>query len=647
MVNTFINVARVELLKGAQGGLYGRNATGGVLNVITQQPSTDGISGSGLVSYGEKNTFRAASFFNLPLNENIAVSLSAERSSHDGYVRNLATRNPYSAANFPTGAFLPTGPGRSFVFNTPQQTAAAFNSYIDPRPMNDLDLWAVNAKLLMKLGDDLRITFAGDYVKKNDNQGNAAYQLAPAVPQATLTGLFNAFGINFMETPGFFRASNGKYTAVQSLPTSSYVKDYGVSTTAVLSLPIADITSITAYRRHIPKQVNELSNLNVPLFRTNPPRSAWFFYQELRGVSTGNGPFHLLGGATYLRNHFEQSLLVDVIPPLILGDLTRSVLKLDNWSVYAQASYDLTSALSLTVSGRYIHEKNNTRFTAPVAVETRTTEKKFLPSATLSYQLEDGGNIYARWARGFKGGGINPAFPPTFFPTSRGSAFKGEQVDTYEVGYRASLFDRHVQLTAAAFYNGYKNLQVVTTGNLAHPEIIFAIVNAGSARTYGAEGSLTWKMSDPITVGLATGYLNAKYKKFSNLNDPVLLSFDRSGGQMILSPKFQLSLTGSLDQPINRQFRLVGNVLAAHLSKTIFVDSPLPGIAPNAEQPAYWLVNMRAGVRTSDDRYGLAIVVNNLFNKFYTTFGNAAAATGTTEFIGNPRIISAELTFKF
>ena len=136
----------------------------------------------------EKKTFRGAAYFNLPLSDNIALSVSGERQYHGAYTKNLAQLNPYSAANFPgtpaTGGltFLPTGPGGAFAPNTPAQTAAFFNSRSAVPKLDDKDLWSINAKLLVKLGDNFKITIAGDYARKSDREGLQTWNETPAIP---------------------------------------------------------------------------------------------------------------------------------------------------------------------------------------------------------------------------------------------------------------------------------------------------------------------------------------------------------------------------------------------------------------------------------------------------------------------------------
>ena len=118
------------------------------------------------------------------------------------------------------------------------------------------------------------------------------------------------------------------------------------------------------------------------------------------------------------------------------------------------------------------------------------------------------------------------------------------------------------------------------------------------------------------------------------------------------APEWQLSLTADLDQPISDKLRLVSNVLVSHVSKVLFQRAPVPDaslgevLVPDAIGPAYWLVNARIGVKTTDDKYGIALVADNLFDQAYYTFGQSAV-TGVLAGWGTPRIIRGEVTIKF
>jgi iron complex outermembrane receptor protein len=642
MVQNFVNVERVEVLKGAQGGLYGRNATGGVINIITRQPSTDAYHADLRASYGTKSTFQAGAFVNMPINDKMALAISAERDTHDPYADNLATPNHYTAANFPTGSFL----------GSPAATAAFFNSGAHPQKgYNNQDFWAVDSKLLVQPVDNFKVTIAGDWARKNDSGGNQIFNSTPEFAQNVfLPSFFKSFGLNFAPTPGWLQGSNGPFTMEKGFAAFTKLQDYGGSITAVYSLPNVDLSSITAYRAQQTNFFEELAPAPVPIQEVLVRNRKAMVYQEFRAVSTGPGPWHFLAGATYLTTIFKGLTDLAIIPPFPATSdlvLARSKDHVKNWSIYGQAGYDFTDHINLTVSGRYVEETNNAIFQLPTAT-TSSKETKFLPSATLSYKLDGGGNVYARYARGFKAGGVNPVANPTSFhgdPT--GSIFGPEVVDTYEIGYRAPLFSHSVQVTTAVFYNDYTGLQTPAHATPEHPEIILAIVNAGSARTYGADGGVTWRVNRPLTLGANVAYLDAKYKTFA-FSSPVLEAFDLSGKTMLNSPKWQMSFTGDLDQPINDQFRFVANAVVSHLSSVIYQPSAVPALFPDAIGDGYWLMNLRLGVRTADDKYGVALFANNLFNRGYVTYGSSSAATGGNVLTwGNPRIIGGEVTAKF
>jgi outer membrane receptor protein involved in Fe transport len=125
----------------------------------------------------------------------------------------------------------------------------------------------------------------------------------------------------------------------------------------------------------------------------------------------------------------------------------------------------------------------------------------------------------------------------------------------------------------------------------------------------------------------------------------VLVPFDLSGKTMLNSPKWQLAFTGDLDQPINDRFRLVANTVISHLSSVIYQPSAAPGIFPDAGGEGYWLMNLRVGLRTTNDKYGFSMFANNLFNRGYVTYGSSSDGNILTW--GNPRIVGAEVTAKF
>jgi iron complex outermembrane receptor protein len=651
MVNNFVNVDRIEVLKGAQGGLYGRNATGGVVNIITRQPGPTAEVDARL-DYGTLNTLEAALYANVPINDSIAWNVSFQRDSHDYYVSNNLHRDPLTAAMFPDGGGPVLG---TLGVVTPAQTAAFFNSAINPQSgYGNGNFWAGDSKIRLQIAPDFKVTLDADWSQKQDSEGDQWFLKTPAYSQGYDAAVLGAFGIVTDFPPGFYKQVTSNFSTYNSTGAADWLTDYGFSIKPEWSLPGVDITNISSFRQ---QQTFYEENYAHPITVDVPivNNSKWYLYEELRAISTDSGPFHFLGGATYLRDHVLGKTTNLLFPPLytvpipaVAGAVDTYVQSADlvnNWSVYGQVGYDITDKLNLTASLRFIHETNTTVFTNPVIEQASIDAKKFLPSATLSYSLDGGGNVYVRYAKGFKAGGVNPIVPPTLFPSNFGKVFGGEEVNTYETGYKNELLDHRLQVTSAVFYNDYKGLQYETNGNAQNPALIEAIINAGSAETYGAEGSLEYRIVRPLTLGLNAAYLEARYNNFANADGAVLNTFNFSGDRMINAPRWQLGFTGSLDQPISGNLRLTGTWLTSYTSDTITQYSTFAGL-PNAAIPQFWLTNIRIGVKTADDRYQFSLYANNAFDRPYYTFASISGL-GVNAVWGNPRILGGEVQVKF
>jgi iron complex outermembrane receptor protein len=620
LIDDLVNIDRVEVLKGAQGGLYGRNATGGVVNVITKQPG-DKAEGQVRFSYGTKKTFKASAYLNLPLNENVAWNVSATRNSHGAYVKNIALKNPYPS----NVTFL----------------GLNANSLSNPHKLENQDFWAIDTKLRFR-GENFKVTLAADWSKKDDASGVGWHSKDVAGNYQAYIGLLGAFGLGANALPQSLFRPQGKFKGTQAIEAFAPIEDYGASVKAELTLGGADITSVTAFRWNHSQFRGDIGALPVPAagFQTNFKRRN--FYQEVRAVSNTNGQLHWLAGATFYQDH-----IANFIRGVVLGipfAPTTSTQKSRDWSIYGQAGYDITDRLTLTGSLRYVEDRKVVNFPAESGLPAATAvakSHKLIPAATLSYKV-NGGTVYARYAKGFKTGGVNPIVNPVLIGNGLpGSVFKPEEVDTYELGYRANLFDRKIQLTTAVFYNKYSNLQI-SAASFA-PGVSQAVINAGKSRSYGAEASVTWRVSKALTLNGNIGYLNAKLTKFSFPGNNIVAPFNFSGNRNPLAPEWQGSAGFNLDQPLNDRIRLLWSGIAAYTSRVYYTSENVNEVA----QEGYWLVNTRIGVATTDDHLGAYLFVNNLFNKQYSTAG-AGNSTGFTYVqLGTPRIIGGTVEFRF
>lgn len=632
-----VDVERVEILKGAQGGLYGRNATGGVVNIITRQPSLEAPAGEFRLSYGEEDSFRGSAYLNVPLGDMVAWSLSLDQSSHDPYVTNNAAQVPYSAANFPSGSFL----------GTPQQTADFFNAGQNPSEIYDRDFTSARTKLLFQPTDTFALTLAANWSEKDDTASSQFVSSTPEFNQAALVGLINDFGVEVDLPPGFIPDNtDNDWTTAVGPEQIGYIEDTSYSATAIWNGPGFDLTSITAYRELENETRGDSATSAVVFVPFDITGEREYLYQEFRLTSTGSGPWSYLGGVTYLDNELRGRSDVYFLSYDVLFGVTEYDQEIENWSAYGEVGYDLSDRLNLTVSGRFMSEDNEVEFTQPVESGTQSDESKFVPSATLSYEVGES-LYYARWAQGFKTGGVNILVAPAFYPDpSDGSIFDPETVDTYEAGFKTTLLDGSVQATGAIFYNEYSDLQVDVRARPEYPAITSAIINADSAETWGVEGSVAWQVSDPIALSVNAGYLHAEYEDFAMSGSEVLADFDLSGEQMPKAPEWQMSVDATLDQVIDEDWRLVGNLLASYTDEVIFKYSALPGVLPNAEGEDYWLVNARIGLRSTDDTWGFDIVADNLFDEGYY-IGADAGAFGNLLNYGKRRIIRGELSYRF
>ena len=621
LVDDLVNVERVEILKGAQGGLYGRNASGGVVNIITRQPG-DELAGNIRLTGASRKTYQGSVYLNVPLGDRAAINVSLTRNYHGPYRKNVAYDSPY-----PGGAANP------------------FNTFAHPGKLQNQNVWSGDTKLRVNLTDDVKVTIGGDYTRKHDADGNGWINTTPALTYGTYVFLAGLFGITPVAPwPNLTIDQNKSY----GIPSKSWTTDYGASGKIEASLGGVDLTSITAYRNNHSQFQGDIGAGAVPIagFTTNFKRH--FVYQELRAVSSGDGPFKWLGGATYFKDHVDAYIVGLTLG--IPGTPTTSKINTRNYTVYGQGSYDFTDKLTFQASLRYAHETKTVDFPAAAsgpAVQSETKQHKFIPAATLSYKV-DGGTIYVRYAKGFKTGGPNPLVRPdrlNALPAAQrnnGLILKPENVDTYEAGYKAMLFDRKVQFTSAVFYNKYKGIHVTTSGTTGNTDISNALINLGTARTYGAEASLTWRVSPALTVSGNLGYLNAKYQNAVFVGNALLLGRNASGNQMILAPKWQGGAQVNYDQPVNDKYRVKGNVLFSYISHHYF------GTDENrtADQDGYATVNLRVGVATIDDRYGLYMFVNNVFDKRYFVFAGTSALS-SFEVPGNPRLIGGTIEAKF
>jgi iron complex outermembrane recepter protein len=677
-----VDIQRVEVLRGPQGTLYGRNTTGGAMSVVTQDPRSE-FGGSLQASYGNYNAWNVLGVLNMPLANGLALRLVGQHGEHDAYGKQIATgvglydeKNTYLRAKlkydnggrFRASAtadyfdYRSSGPVMHLVGLTPATTSdtrfsgrvANVPGAVAPTPTNPLGIgtYAVaggTATNIVRLHLGLPLTPAG--------LDAASRVLASYVrPGNNIPGV------------GFYDALGTSSSLHKNVSNSS-----GGSVAATLEYDLTDnvaARSISGWRRYQRDEFWDLDGTPFPLLESGGGTPFDNFYsEELQLLGDSEKLTWVVGG--YYSYERGQDLTPGAVaqppgasPVSIADGLSRSTSK----AVFGQASYKITGSLTATLGARYTQEirkfrnrnRNNanacllplallndpngpilTRIDGSVGPCGANLEAKFDdPSwlASLDYQMTPDVLVYGKVARGFRGGGHQGrANTPTI--VSSFEPFRPETVTEYEAGLKSQFMDRRVTLNLAAFYDNYQDVQ--RTVLLINPQgFAYSLTsNAATARLYGLEAESAWRLTDALTVSGSLGYLNAKYKAFQ---DAAL--GDRSGEQWP-APKWNYSITVRYAQPTG--FGQADATLQ-WAGRSTYNLQPQGLLRDQNTQHAYGLLNGTTSLRFDAANIEVGLFGRNLLNKKYYVGGTTVESLGFNALItGEPRTFGLQVTKKF
>lgn len=499
----FIDVAQVEVLRGPQGTLFGQGSTGGTINVVSIEPSTESLSGNLNAGIGNYNYMEGSGAVNVPLSSTLAVRGAFQYTKHDGYA--YATKVPgvekydlddQDETGWRLGAKWQPASNFSVVLNTVQ-----FNSETNgPAQKNILD---------------------------------------PETDPRALT----------QDYPGRSKVKTQLYTGVVKWET-----------------PFATIKSITGYQKLHSEQAWDSDGLDTETFFQNTYNPISFtgvaydhvplwesdtksWSQELNLTSNGSGPFNWVLGGVYLHSKNSQYIneyrgsTGDILSPALststawndpaIENLTYaelSSIKRDLYAFFAQGTYDLTSQLKLTAGVRYNHDKATGMFDSMSGGTSSQTSGAYLqPSSTggrkgdawtgkvaLDYQITPSNMVYASWTRGFKPGGINSSASAgnsySILPT-----YKQETVDSFEIGTKNRFLGDTLQINGSAFLYNYRNMQFLEEDPILYGE---GISNAPKARVYGLELEGSYIPTEGLRFDASMSYLEGEFTSHYLALDP-------------------------------------------------------------------------------------------------------------------------------
>ena len=607
------DVARIEVLRGPQGTLYGASSMGGLLKFVTNTPDTSGYSAKGQVALedtkGGDLSYRTTAVVNIPLGQTVALRASGSYRKDGGFVDSIGT-------------------GGSDVESD----------------INDGKVYSGRASLLFKPNDafDLRLTAMAQDIKAD---GSTEVESDPD----TLKTLY------------------GRPTLSQFVPSFSDIKYRVYNGVLNYDFGAATLTSSTSYstlKQAKRDDATFLSGLIEAVF--GAPNELYLgqntnnekFTQEVRLVSNEGAPFEWLVGGYFTD---EKGLIYQEYVAVRPGTLTRlttlpMLAELNLYSRYkeyagfANATLHLGERFDVDVGGRYSHNKQSATQEAagvlaggtPVASDLRSSDNVFTYSLAPKFKFDERRAIYARIAKGYRPGGPN-VIPPNA-PAGTPASFAPDTVTSYETGFKGESADHRFSLDLAAYHIDWKGIQLLTVVNN------FGInANGADAKSNGVEFNATARLASGLTVSANGAYTDAKLS-----GDTSDLVGGKKGDQLPFTPKISLGFNGDYSWMIDGKEAYVGASLRVMGKQTAAYDADYQAANGKQRQVAsYEVVDLRAGI--SFGQVDLEAYVKNLTDADGKTSTSAVTSSGFPIYPGGaigtgvirPRTIGVSLTAGF
>jgi iron complex outermembrane recepter protein len=657
---SLFDLERVEVLKGPQGTLYGRNTTAGAIRYITTAPSEE-FEGYAQLSYGSYNSLRAEGAVGGSLADGLSARLAFSYERSDGYVQNRAIDARVNTTN-----------------------VAAARLSLRYNPNNDVDV------TLRVSGGYNRSDLAGifQYGGLNDPASltaptgpvRCAAALAGRYDPATCTGF-----LGYTDTDGDPFA--GDYNFVRNIDN----RFWAVSLNSQFQLGSVTLNSVTSFDRFIRDQPTDSDASPQSVLETTRAGPLQTFSQELRLSGELGSNVDWIVGGYFLDNNFSANNDFDVFrsarpitaslgapqgfdPFRIFGGLPSFFVlstidqETSAWAAFAHAKVKLSDRLQLTAGIRYSREKKTFDYQTIFAGEAPATYAAYratlagigLPplispeglfidfqdefrsggvsgDISLDYKVTDDVLVYGRFARGFKSGGFNGGVA---FDRIVLEPFGDERLDAYEVGFKSELFGRTLRLNASAFLYDYKDLQVFTIVNNGSGVPTQVLDNAAQARIWGIDGEMLYQPNDRFSARLSAGYLSTELRDFVS----PATGRDLSGARLANAPEFTLSGSLRYTAPIAPWGSLTGLVDFTHTGFRFFDTNNNPLTSGDG----YWVFNSRLSLDIDNSRTQVSVFARNIFNKQYVTniFDLSDFGYNVLNF-GQPRTLGIEISTRF
>jgi iron complex outermembrane receptor protein len=596
------DMERVEVLRGPQGTLYGRNTIGGAVQFISKSPAKD-LDAALSITLGENQRRDVHGMLNLPLSETLFSRYNVSIRKRDGYVTD--------------------GNGAA---------------------LGDDDALAVRSRILWNISELLTLSLDSDF---NRNQENGAANVplnlfadaeialrtnfAPmgeAAEQGCSSAIQNSSRLCF--GPAWLNSS--KHRTASTFPSKSNNEFYGGSLRLDYESEWGLLSSLTAYRELRASFQRDSDHTPFNVFSTSNALRQDQLSQEFQLTGdTSDSRFHWVSGLYY----FEESAsdLTRIVLPELDGRLQDGNLfsKVENrsWAIYGEITYDIVDDLHLTLGSRHTRERNGygtlQRLIGAEAIDVLVDDpsasahyRETTHRAIISYDWSQHLMTYAGYSEGFKSGGFNSRYlQPT--PGLEAIGYAPEYVDLYELGVKYTDKDAGLRISGALFYNDYSDIQISTNSDVTGGATITQ--NAAQAEISGVELEFSFVPIQSLLISGEVGYLNARYRKFSPE-----VRFPRSN-EFARIPEWSGSLSVSYAFDLGGGWTLTPHLDVAYKSRT-------EGTAENESdvvQEAYTVTNAHLSLASETGKWELISGVTNLTDEAYLVSANENLQIGYAE----------------
>jgi len=593
-----VDLKTIQVLKGPQGTLYGRNATGGAILVETNDP-TDRLEGRIAAEYGRFDHAVGQAMINVPVSDTVSIRLAGKVETRGGWLRDFATG----------------------------------------KDTGELDSQFVRAKIAWRPSPDFTAIYGMEYSHRSSIGFIPHEKLsAPLCTVCAISGV-NPPDDFYSTTRTPVDRGTGRYFA-QTLRLSATLGQF-------------EINSITGLRTSNVRNIDDQEHMPFFLLASDVVEKGPTFVQDLYVRTKMDGPLNILIGSSYERE--RATLDVKVIGAAVgtgLGTIQKA--KIDSVSVYGDIYYDITPELKLTLGARYNHDHkqlsvdNDANSQAAYGFDQFALKKKFndvTPHAILSYD-GPGGYYYASYSRGAKSGGFSS---PTFTPVD---PLQSEKLDSFELGAKNHFLDGAIRTNAAIFYGRFTNIQVqlvdINAGTVVSQ-------NAAKAELYGAEADIQWRVSSALDLAVGGTYLHNKFLNYSNAavfvpapeGSPGLVNGveDLSGRRLPRSPRFSGYASIDYTGRMNSGWTAGASLVARYTSSFDFLAGA-GGPLRLDRQGAYTKMDGSLSLTTPDEMTEFGVYMDNMLGQKYADFA-ATSAFGAYYVPAMRRTFGARISRKF